>query len=112
MLKEMSPGTVILDVAVDQCGCVETTKPTTHEDPIYIIDDVVHYSVENMPGAVLYTSAVALTNVILSYVLNLANLGWKEATEKDDSLKKELNIIKGKVVYEEIIGAFSWGDSL
>jgi len=108
MLNEMKPGTVIVDVAVDQGGCVETTKPTTHEDPIYIIDDVVHYSVANMPGAVPYTSTVALTNVTLPYVLKLANLGWKEATKKDASLKKGLNIISGKVVYSEIIEAFGW----
>lgn len=111
MLKEMSPGTVIVDVAVDQGGCVETTRPTTHEDPIYIIDDVLHYSVANMPGAVPYTSTVALTNVTLPYVLKLANLGWAEATEKDDSLKKGLNIINGKVVYNEIIEAFGWDSS-
>lgn len=111
MLKEMSPGTVIVDVAVDQGGCVETTRPTTHEDPIYIIDDVLHYSVANMPGAVPYTSTVALTNVTLPYVLKLANLGWAEATDKDDSLKKGLNIINGKVVYNEIIEAFGWDSS-
>ena len=108
MLKEMRPGTVIVDVAVDQGGCVETTKPTTHEDPIYIIDDVVHYSVANMPGAVPYTSTVALTNVTLPYALRLANLGWKTACEKDASLRKGLNIISGKVVYQEIIEAFGW----
>ena len=108
MLKEMRPGTVIVDVAVDQGGCVETTKPTTHEDPIYIIDDVVHYSVANMPGAVPYTSTVALTNVTLPYVLKLANLGWEKATEIDESLHKGLNIVKGEVVYKEIIDAFGW----
>lgn len=108
MLKEMRPGTVIVDVAVDQGGCVETTKPTTHEDPIYIIDDVVHYSVANMPGAVPYTSTVALTNVTLPYVLKLANLGWEKATEKDASLQKGLNIVKGDVVYKEITEAFGW----
>lgn len=108
MLKEMRPGTVIVDVAVDQGGCVETTKPTTHEDPVYIIDDVVHYSVANMPGAVPYTSTVALTNVTLPFVLKLANLGWQEATEKDESLKKGLNIVNGEVVYKEIIEAFGW----
>jgi alanine dehydrogenase len=108
MLKEMRPGTVIVDVAVDQGGCVETTRPTTHEDPIYIIDDVVHYSVANMPGAVPYTSTMALTNVTLSYALKLANLGWEAACEKDASLKKGLNIVKGEVVYQEIIEAFGW----
>ncbi len=108
MLKEMRPGTVIVDVAVDQGGCVETTMPTTHEDPIYIIDDVVHYSVANMPGAVPYTSTMALTNVTLPYVLKLANLGWEKAVDTDLSLLKGLNILKGKVVYEEIAQAFGW----
>ncbi|MDO6471120.1 MULTISPECIES: alanine dehydrogenase [Maribacter] len=108
MLKEMRPGTVIVDVAVDQGGCVETTKPTTHEDPIYIIDDVVHYSVANMPGAVPYTSTMALTNVTLPFALKLANLGWEAACEKDASLNKGLNIVKGKIVLQEIIEAFGW----
>ncbi len=108
MLKDMRPGTVIVDVAVDQGGCVETTRPTTHEDPVYIIDDVVHYSVANMPGAVPYTSTVALTNVTLPYVVKLANLGWKKATDLDESLQKGLNIIKGEIVYKEIREAFGW----
>jgi alanine dehydrogenase len=112
MLKEMRPGTVIVDVAVDQGGCVETTRPTTHEDPIYIIDDVVHYSVANMPGAVPYTSTVALTNVTFPYVLKLANLGWEAACKNDASLNKGLNIVEGKVVYEEIIEAFGWEEVL
>ncbi|MFX0556384.1 alanine dehydrogenase [Maribacter sp. CXY002] len=112
MLKEMRPGTVIVDVAVDQGGCVETTRPTTHEDPIYIIDDVVHYSVANMPGAVPYTSTMALTNVTLPYALKLANLGWEAACDKDDALKKGLSIVAGKVVYEEIIDAFGWEGAL
>jgi alanine dehydrogenase len=107
-LKEMRPGTVIVDVAVDQGGCVETTRPTTHEDPVYIIDDVVHYSVANMPGAVPCTSTIALTNVTLAYVLKLAALGWKVACDKDASLKKGLNIIAGTVVYKEINEAFGW----
>jgi len=108
MLKEMRPGTVIVDVAVDQGGCVETTKPTTHEDPVYIIDDIVNYSVANMPGAVPYTSTMALTNVTLPYALKLANLGWRKATEIDESLHKGLNIVYGEVVYNEIIEAFHW----
>lgn len=106
MLKEMKPGTVIVDVAVDQGGCFETTKPTTHEDPTYIIDDVVHYCVANMPGAVPYTSTLALTNVTLSYVVKIANLGWREACNRDKTLEKGLNIIKGEVVYEELLHAF------
>jgi alanine dehydrogenase len=108
MLKQMHPGTVIVDVAVDQGGCVETTRPTTHEDPIYIIDDVVHYCVANMPGAVPHTSTMALTNVTLPYALKLANLGWEDACKADAALGKGLNIVKGKVVYSEIIEAFGW----
>lgn len=106
MLKEMRPGTVVVDVAVDQGGCIETTKPTTHETPTYIIDDVVHYCVANMPGAVPYTSTIALTNVTLPYILKLANNGWEKACEIDKSLAKGLNIVKGAVVYEEINEAF------
>ncbi|NDV41762.1 alanine dehydrogenase [Flagellimonas sediminis] len=106
MLKDMRPGTVIVDVAVDQGGCVETTKPTTHEDPVYIVDDVVHYCVANMPGAVPYTSTVALTNVTLPYVLKLANLGWRSACKMDKSLSMGLNIVEGEVIYKEIAEAF------
>jgi alanine dehydrogenase len=107
MLKDMRPGTVIVDVAVDQGGCVETSKPTTHEHPTFIIDDVVHYCVANMPGAVPYTSTLALTNVTLPYVMKLANLGWEKACEKDQTLAKGLNIVKGKIVYKEIEDAFN-----
>jgi alanine dehydrogenase len=110
MLKDMRKGTVIVDVAVDQGGCVETTRPTTHEDPIYIINDVVHYSVSNMPGAVPYTSTMALTNVTLPYVLKLANMGWEMACEMDSSLQKGLNIVQGEVVYKEILEAFDWDE--
>ncbi|PWH83619.1 alanine dehydrogenase [Algibacter marinivivus] len=106
MLKDMRPGTVIVDVAVDQGGCFETTKPTTHEEPTYIIDDVVHYSVANMPGAVPYTSTVGLTNVTLPYVIKLANDGWEKACDNNASLAKGLNIVKGKIVYKEIAEAF------
>ncbi|MCX2678831.1 alanine dehydrogenase [Galbibacter sp. EGI 63066] len=108
MLKDMHPGTVIVDVAVDQGGCIETTCATTHEDPTYIIDDVVHYCVANMPGAVPYTSTVALTNVTLPYVLKLANMGWEKACETDKTLGKGLNIINGDIVYEGIAEAFGW----
>ncbi len=106
MLKDMRPGTVLVDVAVDQGGCFETTKPTTHEDPIYIIDDVVHYSVANMPGAVPYTSTLALTNVTLPYAIQLANKGWKRACAENEPLKKGLNVIGGDVVYPAISEAF------
>ncbi|NNK39853.1 MAG: alanine dehydrogenase [Winogradskyella sp.] len=108
MLKDMRPGTVIVDVAVDQGGCIETTKPTTHEDPTYIIDDVVHYCVANMPGAVPYTSTLALTNVTLPYVLKLANKGWQKALNGDATLAKGLNIADGKIIYKEIAEAFNW----
>ena len=108
MLKLMRPGTVLIDVAVDQGGCIETTRPTTHEDPIFIVDDIVHYCVANMPGAVPYTSTLALTNVTLPYVLKLANNGWEIACEQDKTLGKGLNILNGKVVYPEIIKAFGW----
>ena len=108
MLKTMKSGAVIVDVAVDQGGCVETTRPTTHEDPIYIIDDVVHYSVANMPGAVPYTSTLALTNVTTSYALKIANMGWEKALASDEGLKKGLNISKGEVIYKEIIETFDW----
>ena len=106
MLKEMEPGTVLVDVAVDQGGCMETTKPTTHEDPTYIIDDVVHYCVANMPGAVPYTSTIALTNVTLPYILKIANKGWKKACNEDVGLEMGLNIAYGEVVYKEISQAF------
>ncbi len=106
MLKDMRPGTVIVDVAVDQGGCFETTKATTHEEPTYIIDDVVHYCVANMPGAVPYTSTVALTNVTLPYVIKLANEGWIQACENSEPLNKGLNIVNGKIVYKEIAEAF------
>ncbi|OBQ57276.1 alanine dehydrogenase [Tamlana sp. s12] len=106
MLKEMQPGTVMVDVAVDQGGCFETTKPTTHQDPTYIIDEVVHYTVANMPGAVPYTSTMALTNVTLPYVVKLANEGWEKACENNPPLAKGLNIVKGEIVYKEIAEAF------
>jgi alanine dehydrogenase len=106
MLKEMRPGTVLVDVAVDQGGCFETTKATTHEDPTYIIDDIVHYCVANMPGAVPHTSTIALTNVTLPFILKLANNGWEQACQLDESLFKGLSIVKGKVLYTEINEAF------
>lgn len=108
MLKEMHPGTVMVDVAVDQGGCFETTRPTTHENPTYIIDDVVHYCVANMPGAVPYTSTLALTNVTLPYVLKIANLGWIKATETNNDLQKGLNIVHGKIVYDKLAETFSF----
>ena len=106
MLKTMQPGTVLVDVAVDQGGCIETCKPTTHEDPTFIIDDIIHYCVANMPGAVPYTSTMALTNATLPYALQLANKGWEKACTENEDLKKGLNIIKGDVVYKAVADAF------
>ncbi|WP_161891030.1 alanine dehydrogenase [Pontibacter russatus] len=106
MLKEMRPGTVVVDVAVDQGGCIETCKPTTHENPTYIIDDVVHYCVANMPGAVPYTSTLALTNATLPYAIQLANKGWKKACADSAELLKGLNVVQGKVVYQGVAEAF------
>lgn len=108
MLKEMHPGTVMVDVAVDQGGCFETTVATTHENPTYIIDDVVHYCVANMPGAVPYTSTLALTNVTLPYVLKLAGLGWKTAAECYPDLGRGLNIVQGEIVYKELAETFNF----
>src|SRR6188768_2683252 len=106
-LKTMKSGAVIVDVAVDQGGCVETTRPTTHEDPTFIVDDVVHYCVANMPGAVPYTSTLALTNATLPYAIKLAGHGWKKACKENHELRKGLNVIQGKVVYKAVADAFS-----
>lgn len=109
MLSLMKPGTVMVDVAIDQGGCFETSRPTTHEDPVFIVDNVVHYCVTNMPGAVPFTSTLALTNATLPYVLMLANKGWKDACKQNESLGKGLNIINGEVVYKLV--AQAWGTS-
>ena len=102
----MQPGSVIVDVAVDQGGCVETIRPTTHENPTYVIDGVLHYGVANMPGAVPRTSTLALTNATLPYALRLANKGWKQAVKDSAALRKGLNIVEGKVVYPAVAEAF------
>ena len=107
MLKTMRPGTVVVDVAVDQGGCIETCHPTTHEDPTFIIDDVVHYCVANMPGAVPYTSTLALTNATLPYAVKLANQGWQAACRHDAALRLGLNVVHGEVVYKGV--AEAWG---
>lgn len=106
MLSEMRPGTVVVDVAVDQGGCIETCKPTTHEDPTYVVDGVLHYCVANMPGAVPYTSTLALTNATLPYAMQLANKGWKKACKENKELELGLNIVEGKVVYKGVSDAF------
>ncbi|WP_421871894.1 alanine dehydrogenase [Marinoscillum sp.] len=106
MLKDMQPGTVVVDVAVDQGGCIETCKPTTHQDPTYVIDDVLHYCVANMPGAVPYTSTLALTNATLPYALQLANKGWKKACNENRELLLGLNVVNGEICYEGVANAF------
>lgn len=106
MLKEMRPGTVLVDVAVDQGGCIETCTPTTHEDPTFVIDGVVHYCVANMPGAVPYTSTLALTNATLPYAIQLANKGWQQACRDSQPLKLGLNVVNGAVVYKGVAEAF------
>ena len=108
MLKTLMKGSVLVDVAVDQGGCFETTQPTTHENPTYIINDVLHYSVANMPGAVPATSTEALTNATISRGLSIANKGWKKACQDDESLKLGLNIINGKIVYKAVSEAFGF----
>jgi alanine dehydrogenase len=107
MLKEMKKGAVVVDVAVDQGGCIETCTPTTHENPTYVIDDVVHYCVANMPGAVPYTSTLALTNATLPYALQLADKGWKKAAQENADLVPGLNVINGEIVYQAVAEAFN-----
>ncbi len=105
-LKRMKPGAVIVDVAVDQGGCVETIHPTTHEDPVYFVEGILHYAVANMPGGVPRTSTLALTNATLPYALKLARQGWSAACRKDPALKLGLNVVEGKVVYPGVAEAF------
>jgi alanine dehydrogenase len=105
-LRLMKPGSVIVDVAVDQGGCVETIKPTTHENPTYFVDGILHYAVANMPGGVPRTSTLALTNATLSYGLRLARDGWQQACRDDRALQLGLNVVEGKVVYPGVAEAF------
>jgi len=107
MLKTMRPGTVLVDVAVDQGGCIETCRPTTHAKPTFVVDGIVHYCVANMPGAVPYTSTIALTNATLPYAIQLADKGWKQACKDNNSLKLGLNVLEGKVVYKGVADAFN-----
>jgi alanine dehydrogenase len=106
MLSTMRPGTVVVDVAVDQGGCIETCRPTTHEDPTYVVDGVLHYCVANMPGAVPYTSTLALTNATLPYAIQLANKGWKKACKENNELRLGLNVVANKIVYQPVAEAF------
>jgi len=105
MVRTMKPGSVIVDVAIDQGGCVETSKATTHSDPTYVVDGVVHYCVANMPGAVARTSTFALNSVTLPFTLALANKGWQKALADDAHLRNGLNVIDGKVVCEPVAQA-------
>jgi alanine dehydrogenase len=106
MVATMRPGSVIVDVAVDQGGCVETTHPTTHTDPIYFVDEVLHYGVANMPGAVPHTSTYGLSNATLTYALKIADLGLEQALESDPALRKGVNTYRGTLVYEPVAEAF------
>lgn len=106
MLKTMKKGSVIVDVAIDQGGCFETSKPTTHTDPIFTVEGVVHYCVANMPGAVARTSTLALTNATLPYALQIANKGWHRAMKENPEIKVGANVIKGKVTFKGVSDAF------
>jgi len=106
MIKTMKKGAVLVDVAIDQGGCFETSRATTHADPVYTIDGVIHYCVANMPGAVPKTSTLALTNATLPYVLDIANKGWKQSMRENAEIKLGANIIRGKVVYRGVAEAF------
>jgi alanine dehydrogenase len=105
-LSTMQPGSVIVDVAIDQGGCVETIHATTHENPVYVVDGVIHYGVANMPGGVPRTSTLALTNATLPYALQLANKGWRKALCDNLALRKGLNIVDGVVTYPAVAEAF------
>ncbi len=108
MLKEMKDGSVIVDVAIDQGGCFETSKATTHADPTYVVDGVVHYCVANMPGAVARTSTVALTNATLPYAVEIANKGWKKAMQENQEIRLGANVIDGQVTYKAVAEAFNY----
>lgn len=107
MLKLMRPGSVIVDVAIDQGGCFETSRPTTHSEPTYVVDGVVHYAVANIPGAVPRTSTLALTNATLPYAIRLANKGWRQACREDAALAQGVNMVDGKVTFPAV--AEAWG---
>ncbi len=106
MLALMEPGTVLVDVAIDQGGCFETSRPTTHSDPVYVEDGILHYCVANIPGAVPNTSTLALTNATLRYAIALADKGWQQACKDDSALAKGLNVVEGKVVYKAVADVF------
>ncbi|MSP64669.1 MAG: alanine dehydrogenase [Ignavibacteria bacterium] len=107
LLKKMKKGSVVIDVAVDQGGCIETCKPTTHENPTYVVEGVIHYCVANMPGAVPYTSTVALTNATLPYAVEIANNGWKKAAKNNPEISSGINMIDGHVTYKGVSDAWN-----
>ena len=106
MLRLMKPGTVLVDVAIDQGGCFETSHPTTHSDPTYVVDGIVHYAVANIPGAVPFTSTMALTNATLPYTIALADKGWQKACKDNPALALGVNVADGKVVYKAVADVF------
>jgi len=106
MLSLLRPGSVLVDVAIDQGGCFETSVPTTHDKPVYHVDGILHYCVANMPGAVPYTSTLGLTNATLPYAIQIAGKGWKSALQENPELQKGANIIGGDVVYKDVANAF------
>jgi alanine dehydrogenase len=108
LVKRMKPGSVIVDVAIDQGGCFETSRPTTHADPVYVVDGVTHYCVANMPGGVPRTSTFALNNATLPFVLALAGKGWKQALADDPHLRNGLNIAFGKVTCQPVAAALGY----
>jgi len=106
MLKTMKKGAVLVDVAIDQGGCFETSRLTTHSDPIYEVEGIVHYCIENMPGAVPMTSTIALTNATLPYAVEIASKGWKQASRENAGIKCGVNMVEGKVTYKGVADAF------
>ena len=108
LVKKMKPGSVLVDVAIDQGGCAETSHATTHDDPTYVVDDVIHYCVANMPGGVPKTSTHALNNATLPFVLTLADKGWKKALADDSHLRNGLNVHDGKITYAAVAEALGY----
>jgi len=106
MVKTMKKGSVLVDVAIDQGGCFETSRATTHKDPVYTVDGVIHYCVGNMPGAVPKTSTMALTNATLSYALEIADKGWEKAMKENIEIRKGANVIRGEVTFKGVADAF------
>ena len=106
MLPLMRKGTVMVDVAIDQGGCFETSHPTTHSEPTYEVDGIVHYAVANIPGAVPFTSTLALTNATLPYAIRLANMGWREACKADKGLAEGVNIVDGQITFQPVAQAW------